>query len=282
MAFTLGNLLIASLRALGQLNDYTATSGSTTTAVLPDITDVTDDEFKGGTFFVVSTTDGLAPNTEFARISAYNATTTTVTFGTLTAAVGANDRVAISQAFYPMETCIQCANDAMRALGDLVIPDESTLTTNEQETEYTWAVAWKRRPPLKVQMQTETNTNDNQWRDVNDLYVVPAPPGTAGKLIFRDYFAKAGMKIRVLYEGMHPELTAYSSPISESITPELAVAATCEKLLEWQTRRTQGNDPFLVQTLNDAKATTERMRQMYPIWKIKRNNRPFVMPKASY
>lgn len=283
MAFTLGQLLIATLRSLGQLNDYTATGGSTTTAVLPDIPDAADDEYKGGTAFVVYVSTGLAPQFEYSRISAYNASTFTVTFAALSAAVASGHRIGIAQSFYPMETAIACANDGLRMLGDVPDVDVVTLTSDNQVTEYTWAVDWKRKPPTKIQVQTSDGTValDNEWRDVQDWYAVPAAPGTAGKIIFREKLMETGKAIKVWYEAPHPQLTASTSVISEFINPELAIAATAEKLLEWQARRTQGNDPFLLQTLNDAKATTERMRQMYPMWKPKRRNMPFILPKAN-
>jgi hypothetical protein len=91
----------------------------------------------------------------------------------------------------------------------------------------------------------------------------------------------ASRTIQIVYEGIHPKLTAYNSPVSEIIHPHLAQMAATEMCLRWQNSRLQGGDDFLLQRWNDSKVTLQRATLDHPIWKPRRKPRLFILGETS-
>src|SRR3990167_10690202 len=154
MAFTLSNLLQSMYKELGQLKLRRATGGGTTTVIDTTLLGLlTDETPKDGTMFIVRDAVGAsaAPEGEFARISSYVDLTTTFTVdATLTAAVASGDTYGWASSRYPLDMMMQMEKDGLRALGDVPLVDITTLDTAASQTEYDYAVTWKRVEPYRV------------------------------------------------------------------------------------------------------------------------------------
>ena len=275
MTYFLWQLLRDAYQELGQLQVAQATGGTTTTLVDSQLSGGRDDDWNGGTVIVLDDAGGAgdAPEGEFAVVTDYEDTSGTLMIDTLTAAVAAGDTYGLANALYPLRQMIELANLALKGLGDILQVDTVTLTTAAGQTEYSAAAAWQRRPPIRVDIQTNTNdADDNRWEIVRGWEFVPAAAGSAGLIGFRTQ-PTAGRKLRVWYLGAHPRLEAYDDPIHESIVETLAAAAVVEKALLWQVSRLDGQNDFLLQRLNDARSALEQARQQHPIWRGTKHSR---------
>ena len=274
MVFTLSKLLADIYGELGQLTVTTATGGTTTTAADSKQHGIhQDDDWIDGSLLVIEA-NGTPPEGEFQRINGYENETGTFTVDTaFGAAIEAGDTIGFVSSQYPLRTLIELANAGLRALGDIALADTSTLSTHSGETEYPAAVEWKRRRPLMIDYQGKTGAmNENQWVRVYDWEFVPAAQGSPGKIVF-DRALPAGRRLRVWYVDQHTRVSAYDNAISETITPELAVAAGVERALRWQNSRLGGGDPFLLRRWRDAKFDLARARKRFPIWTPRRVGR---------
>jgi len=277
--FFLTNLIQAAYRELGQLLVSTATGGDATSIVDTKEKDKHDDTaWDNGGFFIIKDADGAgaSPEGKFGFITSWAESTGTFTIPTVTAAVVATDIYGVCNDYYPLAQMQELANDALRMLGDIPLIDITTLDTASSKTEYAYAVTWKRKPPIKVEIQTRTgDADDFQWREIHDWQYRPATAGTAGLLVLPQLIASRD--IAVWYVDKHPAVSVYSDPIVETVAPELAVKALVLKALAWQNRRMMGGDDYLLQTLNDAKIEYEMAKIEYPIWKPKRSSKLLIL-----
>ena len=257
MGYTLSNILQDLYGELGQARVYPASGGSTTSAIVAHLAN--QDALEEGYLFVVETTDGLAPQGEYQRITAYTQGSSDSTFTTdaFTVAIGSGDIVLYVPNLYPLHTMVEMVNAGLRMLGGIEQIYDS-LTTADNQTEYTIPVAQK-RDVLRVQVQTElSDSNDNVWEDVPNWDIVPAAPGTGSTLIIPQY--NSGYTIRVFYIGVHPRLNTYADVILEGFDPELAMKSAKVKWLEWWNGLQQGQDPNVGQMLNAARFDYVTMR----------------------
>lgn len=280
MAFTLSDLLQAGYFGLGQLNVYVATGGSTTTIVDTNTKTGKDNTWKDGAAFVIRDAGGLnaAPEGQFARVSAYVASTGTYTLdATLTSAVASGDTYGVVSQEYPLAQMIQAANQALRLMGDLDLVDTTTLDTAAATTEYAASATWKRTRPFRVDVQGRTGASaDNQWQEWPDWEYVPATAGAAGKLIFPEY-PTASRDIRVWYRGPHPYVNAYNDPIAEVLDPETAVAAFQAKALDWANSRARGADEFMLQRGQKAEQQLLNLQVARPRVGVKRKPKLLII-----
>lgn len=278
MAFTLSDLLIAVNRKLGNLEEYIATGGSTTTVVSTNLGDIYgDDDLSGATIFVLRDAGGAAaaPEKEYQPVSAYVQSTNTISTGTFSSAVGSGDLFGIAKSIYPLNTMVSLANDAIEELGLIPLVDTTTLVTADSKTEYTQSLAWKQPAPIRIDMQTNTgDADDNQWSELIGWNYVPAAAGATGLIEFQESLP-AGYYLRVWYRDVHPRLTVYSSVINEAIPRPLLQAVLVEKALEYQNRRTNGTDQFLLQSWQDARQAKKDAMGMFKFAKPKRNPKLF-------
>jgi hypothetical protein len=282
MAFTLSDLLVRALDKLGQSTYSTATGGTTSTLVDSKQVGVHgDDAWNNGTIIVVRDAGGAsaAPEGEFSIITDYVDSSGTFS-GTFTAAPATGDRYLFASEFYPMNTMIDLANAALQSLGDLPLVDTSTLTTASNQTEYAYALAWKRNPPIRVDVASVDDANDNRWVRYYDWEYQPDAAGSTGLLVFRlpPPFSWA---VRIWYVGPHGYVSAHDDTINELIQPELATLALTEKALEWQNSRIQGGDPFLLQRWNAANSQLNAQKQTFKVWKPSRASKLFQLDRGS-
>ena len=141
------------------------------------------------------------------------------------------------------------ANDALTELGDMELMDTS-ITTAASQTEYTVPVTAKRKV-LRVQLQSVSDSNDNQWLDIRDYDIVPAAAGSTGLLIFALQPTSA-YNVKLWYMGVHGTLNAYSDAVNETLAPDLVIKALLIKALEWRVAEKRGTDDFVMQQYNKA------------------------------
>lgn len=275
MAYLLTNLLQDVYRRLGQTNTTILTGGSTSTAIDTKLADeYQDDDLKGGALFVIydSAGAGAAPEGEFTPITAYDEGTTTMTLSpALTAALASGDRIMFTRSVWPVYEMLELVNTALTMIGDIPTIDTS-LTTASDQTEYALPVGLKRKI-IKVEVQTDTDSNDNQWKEVQ-FSVVPAAPGSTGLLIIPQQ--DAGYTIKIWYEDKHPRVQDYDDPIAEIIDPELAIAACVYQAMQWYVDRTASTDEHWVGRFNQARQDFDNAKREYPIWKPRRKSKILV------
>lgn len=272
MAYTLFDLLVGVYSTIGKLNVGQATGGSTTTIVDTALSkDVDNNAWQGGSYFIISTTDGLTPEGLMGLITASGASAQTFTFDTIATAVGAGDRYGYTSPEYGLYQMINACNSGLRSLGSVSLVDTS-LTVTAQQTEYALPVALKRQPPLQVLIPTDTDTDNQKYKDVRGWKVLPAGPGSTGTLILPDDNL-VGKTISLVYLAAHPELRDSTDVVSEYIEPELAKWASVHAALMWQNGRTGGTNEGVREGLLDAKDELAVAKRTYRVWKPKRHAR---------
>ena len=209
-----------------------ATNGSMSTIVdssLPGTLE--DDAFKGALAFVQSTTDGAAPEAQFAEVTAFAESTGTFTLdANLTAAVAAGDYYAIADPQFTRAAVLRVINDAIRNFGIISLVDTS-LTTAYDTLEYTLPLALKNFPIDRVELGNVTDG----FGEVTNYEVIPAAAGTQAKLVFHsqpkyDSVTPALCTLRIWYRDYHAELSAYSDKVSETI-PDKRIIDECRLAL---------------------------------------------------
>jgi hypothetical protein len=270
MAYSLSNLLQDIYKNLGQSFISTATGGSTTTIIDTKLNEqFSDDDFEdGGTVFVVRDAGGAsaAPESEFSQITDYDQDTETFTFGALTTAVASGDTYLVATPTFRLYEVIEQCNMALKDLGYIALPDTS-LTTVSGQTEYSYPVALKAMPPIAVMVALNQDSNDNGWMDV-DFEYQPSAPNSVGILVLPDMWS--GDTLKIFYNGIHPNLTAYNSYVAETIHPALARFVCTLRVLEWYNRRSAGTDKYWIDEQRRMEAKMDDMMVQYPIWKPKK------------
>ena len=282
MTLTLSDVMRRVWFEMGDLSIITATGGSATTIVDANTPYVTDGALLGGTAIVIDTTDGLTPKGKFARISDFVASSKTFTIDTVTDVIASGDTIGLAKPKVKAKQMVQAVNDALRDhIGTISLVDTS-LTVAAGQTEYALPVTLKMKKLLDVKIQTNTSdSDDNQYESIKGAtFVEPASPGSTGLLIIPQY--DAGQKIKILYEGIHPELTAYNSVISETIPEALIVAAALDKALTWlvSKRGDSALGGYLMQKLNDAKQTVANAKVESPVYRQARRSKMFLLRRG--
>lgn len=270
MSYLLWQLIRDVYQDLGGSEVAEVTGGTTTTLVDGNLAGQgRDDDYNEGLIMILQDAGGAgaAPEGEFKRVTDFVDSSGTFTFGAMTVAPASGDIYLRASPYYTMRNIIEQVNKGLVKLGELALVDTTTLDSANNQTEYAASVAWKRRGPFRVDIQTNTGDgNDNQWERVEEWEFIPAVPGTAGLIVLRKQ-PVAGRDLRVWYWSDHPRVSAYDDVIHESINPALAVSAVSVEALRWQIGRLSGSDKSLKEQINDAKLELERMRALYPIWK---------------
>jgi len=252
MSYTLSDLLVDALIELGQLNAGEATGGSN--AIIYDSTKNgtgRDNSWRGGTVFIWETTDGLAPQGEFARISSSTAATFSLSFPALSAAVDAGDKYGFAGVEYTKAQLVMMANKALKKWGDLDQVD-TTLSTSSSVAGYDASAEWDRPyGPSRVDVARTATAYDEGWIEVFDWYFEPGVAGSTGKIYFKTY-PYSGQAIRVWYHAPHPRVTTFDDVIDGRIQPEAIVQALVTEALDYNNTKIRGGDKFLIQRQNKA------------------------------
>jgi hypothetical protein len=263
-----GQLLERVYRAMhADILDGVATGGSTTTIVDTLVANkFPQSKFVGWVAFLSTTTDGLAPQSQYSTLSAWT-TAGTATMPAVTVAVGAGDTYSFANAkqSIPLQTLIKLCYDGLTALGRIHYIDAS-ITTLDNTKRYTLPIATKGTRPRKITLRDATTyavTSAPAWD------IEPAAPGSTETLVFESE-PDVNLKIVIDYLIQHPALTVYSSNVSENVHDELAVAYCMEKAMHWnmnQKRRKLDVDKW-----QQAKGDLEDAKRMYPMDRVQLQN----------
>lgn len=229
----LGQLLEKVYRAVhADIIDGVATGGTATTLVDAALSGrYQAQKFKNWIVFISRTSDGLSPQSKFAIITGYT-TDGTATFATMTDSVQAGDEYAFCKPDIPLYTLIKLCNDGLRALGHIPQIDIS-LTVVSTTIRYTLPAALNGIQPSLVFFRDATT---HERAHTPNWYIEPAGSGTARTLVFKALNLNPynGYKIVIHYEADHEALTAYNSPVNETLHDELVMAACVEKAFQWK------------------------------------------------
>lgn len=258
------------LGKIDSTEEFIATGGSTTTVVngkIADRQDRAEDNYSiDGTVMVVRDAGGAsaAPQGEMQRISLYASSTYTHTVDTaFTAAVASGDSIAIANADIPLREMYRAINNFLFKFGEIPLSDTS-LTSVSHQTEYTLPVALKRQDLLRVDYQGITDdANDNDWIPIYKYDVIPSLPGSTATLILPQIVSSR--TIRILYMGVHPAITTFSSTISEYIHPAVVVAGVTKQVLRWYNGNSGGGENYWLQRENEAAEEYEMLSAKYPL-----------------
>ena len=281
MAYTCGEAIRDILSELGQLTEGVATGG-TTAAVYDTALGGSDDDWNGGT--VVITHDaggaGALPQGQFGIVTDYASTTApyiSVAAGTFTTAPATGDIYGVSTSYFPLRQVIRALNRGLSACGDIPLTDIATLTTAAAQTEYTYALAWKRQPPFRVDIQGKlSDTDDYKWKEIHWWEYVPATAGSTGLLVLQQQ-PPTGYLLRIWYLDKHPEVEDYDDVIYEGFHPELVIWRAIYELLIWQRGRAGGTDPSISEMLNKTEQMLTKQEATHKPWYPKKKPKLFVL-----
>jgi hypothetical protein len=276
---TLFDLVRKTLSELDVAAEGTATGGTTTTLV-DTARGETDDYWNGGTLLIVETTDNLAPQGEFAVVSDFAATSDTLTFPALTAAVGAGDRYALGKKRYPLQKLIQYINSALQNLGRIPYTDTS-LTVGANQTEYDLPAACVGMDLLQVFVQgNNTDADDNQWTELFNWRTEEGATGDPDTLILATQ-PTSGYKLKLVFLGAHPELVSAPDQLSESVPVERVVYVAALKGLTAYADRTDRREDFRG-TLDDLVQKKDQAKLDHPIRYPYRPSRLLITRDSRY
>lgn len=251
MAFLVTNLVQNIMNELGQVEPtfglFSATGGSATTFINTDFANFENppetDSFKNYLAIVVRDAGGASasPEGKWGVVSAYNDATQTGTIATVTDAIASGDTIMLcKQDKFPLRQVLFAINRGLESLGDVPQNVDTSLTTAANQTEYSIPVSVKRGLKQVWIQGITTDANDNQWVEVFDYRTDPSAGGST-HLIYLPQYA-SGRTIRLVYDGVHPTISAYSDYINDYIHPKVATAACIVKLLEWYNRQDTNQD----------------------------------------
>ena len=266
MPYKLSDLMLGALLRCGSdfFESMILTSGSTTTFVNTLLEDDDDDQYNGAMLIVSKTTDGLAPQGEFTRITDYASTSHTGTIDALTAALGAGDVVIIVVDTINKNNLISLANSALLDVGTIQLRDES-ITSVSGQTEYALPAGINLRTPIRVYMQTDKVTvGDEAWQLQNGWNI---QRGASPKLQL-GFLPDVGYKIAIEYFGFHPALAVYSDTINENVPTPLAELILASKLFHFV-----GVVNDNMNAANSILADLDNARKLFPIEKAPRVNK---------
>lgn len=257
-----------------------ATGGSTTSIVdLERLKNFPDVYFDRAPAFIITSTDNLAPENEFAGVRKYNPATFTITLNsTLTAAVASGDNYFIGSARYPLHDIIMAVNRTLREIGPIPLVDTS-LSTSSTQTEYT--IPATVRNIREVYIQTiDNDADDNQWSKLYDWEVERAATGSQDTLILGHQPA-ANKTLKIVYEGEHGNVHASSDSIANFLDPRLIIAGTVKNLIRSRVRSAGDNDPMLRQQYDDVMQEYEELKSKMVNVMPKRTQRLMIIGRRS-
>lgn len=236
-----------------------ATGGSTTTIIDTTLSDdYQDDHFVNYQAFIHRDAGGggAAPENEFQKVSAFNATTKTLTTSAFTTAVAVGDEVLLVKPNpFPLADVKRLCNTALRLLGKIRRYDTS-LTTVDNCTEYTLPDTIRIKPNAVSIQSITTDTNNNLYIPVSNFRVEEGIEGADWTLIIPQY--PSGRKIKIEFNDVHAMLSSYNDPVSEIIPSPLAVAVCAWYCAKWHA----ANDETWAQNASE-------LRQMYEVERMR-------------
>ena len=246
---------------LGTARVSKATGGTTTTLIDTNgLKLVENDYYNEGTLFILRA-DAAAPENEFSKISDFVQTSKTITvYDAFTIAPAAGDTYGVSNRRFPLYLIQAKINNALYMDG--YIPGEDTsITTVASQTEYTMPSGVS-RDLRQVLVQTNNDSNMNEWTPVVNFKVQKTATGTGDTLILA-YELEAGRTLWLRYATQHAELITAASELDESIHPDRIVYGACAELLRWYRDKTRMRG--LGDTIEHLTLKAQRAKDLHPL-----------------
>ena len=250
MTYNMFDLSYLVARELNVIEEGTATGGSATTLIDTVYRDEDDDFWNGGTLWVVYDAGGsaAAPEGEWARITNHVSSTKTLTITALTAGIAASDLYAVSDDEFPRGTIVSQVNRSLADMGRIVYTDTTTITTADDQTEYTLPTGLAGGDLKQVWLQNDDDdADDNLWTEIFNWSIQVTATGTAEEMILEYQYA-SGYALKLVYIAPHPEMYTSASKLSETVPLNNIVYPTVLNLLRWKRRQTE-NPKYDVQIL---------------------------------
>jgi hypothetical protein len=219
MSFNMFDLTYRVARELGVLQEGTATGGSTTTLIDTVYLTQDDDFWNGGTVWVTydAGAAAAAPEGEWARITDHVSTTKTITCTAVTAAIAAADLYAVADSEYKRGDIVSQINRSLADMGEIIYTDTTTITTADDQTEYTLPTGLAAGNLKEVWLQGEDDdADDNRWTRIYNWDIQITATGTAEELILQYQYA-SGYAVKLVYVAPHPQMYTRTSNLSETI-----------------------------------------------------------------
>lgn len=243
MAFLASNLVQNIYNELGQVDPtfglFAATGGSATTFINTNFANYENppetDAFKNYLAIVVRDAGGASasPEGKWSLVSAYADGTQTGTIATVTDAIASGDVIMLAkQDKFPLQQVLFAVNRGLEHLGDLPSNANTSLTADAGTIEYSVPVAVKRG------LRQVWIYNGFRWDRINDYRIELTEGNTAATLYLDGYSGN----LKLVYDGSHSVVSAYSDVINEYVHPKVATAACIIKLLEWYNRQDANQD----------------------------------------
>lgn len=268
---TLFDLLKKAYISLGHMEISTATGGTTSTIIDTKLGDkYGDGDIVGSSVFIIRDAGGLsaAPEQEVSRITDYVQSTNTITVSPVfSSAVASGDTYGVAKPIIEIDTMKELANMALQGLGTIQLTDTS-ITTVDGQTEYSLPATLKYKIDL-IQMATNNDSGNYEFNDISGWYQINSGPGSTGMLVF-NHELPPGYILKLFYEAEHPRVQNMSDSIAEVLHSEYATRLVVDRVLEYQVRRTNGTDPFLLQTANKSMQDVMEARSRFANQKHKR------------
>ena len=242
VTYTLFDLTYMVARELGLTEESIATGGSTTTLVDTVMRDEPDDYWNEGTIWVLRDAGGAgaAPEGEYSRISDFVSSTGTMTLiDPLTAAIAGGDRYACMTSHVPLDVIIQKINDSLMELGPVPYVDITSITIQDNKTEYTLPIASK-HDLREVYLETNLDVVDHQWVKLYNWDVQQSDPGATPTLVLPEQYT-AGYALKLVYMANHLPLRVYDAVLLEDVPVERVITPAVLACFEYRKRRTGWN-----------------------------------------
>lgn len=169
--------------SLGVVRTSTATGGSKTTLIDTVARTEDDDDWNGGTVWIITDAGGAsaAPEGEWSRVTDFDNATATATIETLTAVIASGDTYAIAGGRYPLDVLKTAINNE---LIKYKIPryDKTSLDVVAGQSEYDLPSGIYGHNLKGVYQATTTDSDDNEWTPVS-FYVQEAATGSQHLLV---------------------------------------------------------------------------------------------------
>ncbi len=264
MTYTLSNLTYELAVELGIVEEGVATGGSTTTIVDTTYLTQDDDFWNSGTAWILydAGAAGALPEGQYATVSDFDNGTNTATITTITA-VAANDRYAIADATYPLQTLVQSINRALRDI-NIEYTDTTSITIATAQTEYTLpSVAAMDLREVSVETST-ANSDDNRWMEIRNWIIQKTATGTAEELILPSQLTSS-REIKLVYMAPHGKLALYNDELDESVHMERVIFRAAWYIMNRKVQQTHSTEDWLIDNREYYKSLAQNADNRYPI-----------------
>lgn len=265
MTYNLFHLTYRVARLLDGVLEGIATGGGATTII--DTVNLTnqypDDWFNLGTAWILrdAAGGGASPEGKYSKVTDFDKVSGTATIFTVTDAIGAGDRYALTNKRYPLDLMISKINEALDETPIKVV-DTTTLTTAGSTTEYTLPAAVLDQS-INVWIQGQDVAADNRWFRWHDWYVQETGIGTQKKLVFRTQPPYA-YDLKLEYIIPHPPLYVYTDKLDEQVNINRIALDAAHRCLLWKLDQPGDTDPDLARKVADMENKLERARWRSP------------------